>query len=55
MAEAYDIGLEAIAGHDPKDSTSRVEGLHYAESLKTKTCAGCVGIQKNILEGLDQK
>ncbi len=34
---AYDVALvlEAIAGHDPKDSTSRVEPVrHYSETLK---------------------
>jgi aspartyl-tRNA(Asn)/glutamyl-tRNA(Gln) amidotransferase subunit A len=56
---AYDVALvlEAIAGHDPKDSTSRVEAVpHYAESLKkTKNLRGLrIGIPKEyFVEGLD--
>src|SRR5512133_1333054 len=56
---AYDLALvlEAIAGHDPKDSTSRVEAVpHYSESLKkTENLRGLrIGIPKEyFVEGLD--
>ena len=55
----YDVALvlEAIAGHDPKDSTSRMELVpHYAESLKkTENLHGLrIGIPKEyFVEGLD--
>ncbi len=55
---AYDIALvlEAIAGHDPKDSTSRIESVHpYSEILKkTETLHGLrIGIPKEyFIEGL---
>ena len=55
----YDVALvmEAIAGHDPKDSTSRVEPVqNYAEALKqTEGLRGLrVGIPKEyFVEGLD--
>ena len=55
----HDIALvlEAIAGHDPKDSTSRVEPVqNYAEALKkTKDLRGLrIGIPKEyFVEGLD--
>jgi aspartyl-tRNA(Asn)/glutamyl-tRNA(Gln) amidotransferase subunit A len=57
----YDVALvlEAIAGHDPKDSTSRAEPVqHYAESLKkTETLQGLrIGIPKEyFVEGLDSE
>ena len=56
---AYDVALvlEAIAGHDPKDSTSRVEAVgQYSETLKkTENLRGLrVGIPKEyFVEGLD--
>jgi aspartyl-tRNA(Asn)/glutamyl-tRNA(Gln) amidotransferase subunit A len=56
---AYDVALvlETIAGHDPKDSTSRVEPVgHYSETLKkTESLRGLrVGIPKEyFVEGLD--
>ena len=56
---AYDVALvlEAIAGHDPKDSTSRMEPVQtYSEALKkTETLRGLrVGIPKEyFVEGLD--
>src|SRR5215216_5262732 len=56
---AYDVALvlEAIAGHDPKDSTSRLEPVgSYSDALKkTKNLRGLrVGIPKEyFLEGLD--
>ena len=55
----YDVALvlEAIAGHDPKDSTSRIEPVQqYAESLqKAENLRGLrVGIPKEyFVEGLD--
>jgi aspartyl-tRNA(Asn)/glutamyl-tRNA(Gln) amidotransferase subunit A len=55
----YDVALvlQAIAGHDPRDSTSRVEPVqHYAEALKkTETLRGLrIGIPKEyFVEGLD--
>jgi aspartyl-tRNA(Asn)/glutamyl-tRNA(Gln) amidotransferase subunit A len=55
----YDVALvlEAIAGHDPKDSTSRVEPVQrYSERLKkTETLQGLrIGIPKEyFVEGLD--
>ena len=55
----YDVALvlEAIAGHDPKDSTSRIEPApHYSESLnKTDNLRGLrIGIPKEyFVEGLD--
>ncbi|HET9589480.1 MAG TPA: Asp-tRNA(Asn)/Glu-tRNA(Gln) amidotransferase subunit GatA, partial [Anaerolineales bacterium] len=55
----YDVALvlEAIAGHDPKDSTSRLEPVqHYAETLrKTENLRGLrVGIPKEyFVEGVD--
>jgi aspartyl-tRNA(Asn)/glutamyl-tRNA(Gln) amidotransferase subunit A len=55
----YDLALvlEAIAGHDPKDSTSRIEAVpHYSESLrKTENLRGLrIGIPKEyFVEGLD--
>jgi aspartyl-tRNA(Asn)/glutamyl-tRNA(Gln) amidotransferase subunit A len=56
---AYDVALvlEAIAGHDPKDSTSRVEAVgHYSESLKkAENLRGLrIGIPKEYFaEGLN--
>jgi aspartyl-tRNA(Asn)/glutamyl-tRNA(Gln) amidotransferase subunit A len=56
---AYDVALvlEAIAGHDPKDSTSRVESAQpYSEILKkTENLHGLrIGIPKEyFVEGLD--
>jgi aspartyl-tRNA(Asn)/glutamyl-tRNA(Gln) amidotransferase subunit A len=56
---AYDVALvlETIAGHDPKDSTSRVEPVgKYLETLrKTENLRGLrVGIPKEyFVEGLD--
>ncbi len=56
---AYDVALvlEAIAGHDPKDSTSRSESIqHYSEILKkTESLRGLrIGIPKEyFVEGLD--
>ena len=56
---AYDVALvlEAIAGHDPKDSTSRIESIqHYSEILKkTESLRGLrIGIPKEyFVEGLD--
>jgi aspartyl-tRNA(Asn)/glutamyl-tRNA(Gln) amidotransferase subunit A len=56
---AYDVALvlETIAGHDPKDSTSRVEAVgQYAETLKkTENLRGLrVGIPREyFVEGLD--
>jgi aspartyl-tRNA(Asn)/glutamyl-tRNA(Gln) amidotransferase subunit A len=56
---AYDVALvlEAIAGHDPKDSTSRVELVQqYSEALKkTENLRGLrIGIPKEyFVEGLD--
>lgn len=56
---AYDVALvlEAIAGHDPKDSTSRVEAIQpYSEILKkTENLRGLrIGIPKEyFVEGLD--
>jgi len=56
---AYDVALvlEMIAGHDPKDSTSRPEPVgNYAETLlKTENLRGLrVGIPREyFLEGLD--
>jgi len=55
----YDVALvlEAIAGHDPKDSTSRTESVpHYSESLqKAENLKGLrIGIPKEyFVEGLD--
>ena len=55
----YDVALvlQAIAGHDPKDSTSRIEPApHYSESLnKTDNLRGLrIGIPKEyFVEGLD--
>ena len=55
----YDVALvlEAIAGHDPKDSTSRAEPIQpYSESLKrTEKLQGLrIGIPKEyFVEGLD--
>jgi aspartyl-tRNA(Asn)/glutamyl-tRNA(Gln) amidotransferase subunit A len=55
----YDVALvlEAIAGHDPKDSTSRLEAApHYSEALKnTEDIRGLrIGIPKEyFVEGLD--
>jgi aspartyl-tRNA(Asn)/glutamyl-tRNA(Gln) amidotransferase subunit A len=55
----YDIALvlEAIAGHDPRDSTSRVEPIQdYSQSLKeAKTLRGLrIGIPKEyFVAGLD--
>jgi aspartyl-tRNA(Asn)/glutamyl-tRNA(Gln) amidotransferase subunit A len=57
----YDIALvlEAIAGHDPKDSTSRAEAVQpYSEILKkTENLRGLrVGIPKEyFVEGLDSE
>jgi aspartyl-tRNA(Asn)/glutamyl-tRNA(Gln) amidotransferase subunit A len=56
---AYDVALvlETIAGHDPKDSTSRVEPVgKYSETLmKTENLSGLrVGIPREyFVEGLD--
>ncbi len=56
---AYDVALvlEAIAGHDPKDSTSRLEPVQkYSESLKkTENLRGLrIGIPKEYFaEGLN--
>jgi aspartyl-tRNA(Asn)/glutamyl-tRNA(Gln) amidotransferase subunit A len=56
---AYDVALvlEAIAGHDPKDSTSRVESVaRYSEVLqKSENLRGLrIGIPKEyFVEGLD--
>jgi aspartyl-tRNA(Asn)/glutamyl-tRNA(Gln) amidotransferase subunit A len=56
---AYDVALvlEAIAGHDPKDGTSRLEPAQaYSESLKrTEDLRGLrIGIPKEyFVEGLD--
>ena len=56
---AYDVALalEAIAGHDPRDSTSRIEPVqHYSEVLKqAENLHGLrVGIPKEyFVEGLD--
>ncbi|MBN2115390.1 MAG: Asp-tRNA(Asn)/Glu-tRNA(Gln) amidotransferase subunit GatA [Anaerolineales bacterium] len=56
---AYDVALvlEAIAGHDPKDSTSRIESIQpYSEILrKTENLRGLrIGIPKEyFVEGLD--
>ncbi len=56
---AYDVALvlEAIAGHDPKDSTSRIESAHpYSKILKkTENLRGLrIGIPKEyFVEGLD--
>jgi aspartyl-tRNA(Asn)/glutamyl-tRNA(Gln) amidotransferase subunit A len=56
---AYDVALvlEAIAGHDPKDSTSRLEPVQrYSEALqKSETLRGLrVGIPTEyFVEGLD--
>ena len=58
---AYDVALvlEAIAGHDSKDSTSRVESAQvYSESLqKAETLQGLrIGIPKEyFVEGLDSE
>src|SRR5689334_20906766 len=58
---AYDVALvlEMIAGHDPKDSTSRLEPVRqYAEALKkTENLRGLrVGIPKEyFVEGLDSE
>ena len=55
----YDVALvlEAVAGHDPKDSTSRLESVHpYSELLKrAKDLRGLrIGIPKEyFVEGLD--
>jgi aspartyl-tRNA(Asn)/glutamyl-tRNA(Gln) amidotransferase subunit A len=57
----YDAALvlETIAGHDPRDSTSRIESIHpYSEILdKTETLRGLrIGIPKEyFVEGLDQE
>ena len=57
----YDVALvlEAIAGHDPKDSTSRLEPApRYSETLKkTENLRGLrVGIPKEyFVEGLDPR
>ena len=56
---AYDVALvlEAIAGHDPKDSTSRVESVQsYSQSLqKAENLRGLrIGVPKEyFVEGLD--
>ena len=56
----YDVALvlEAIAGHDPKDSTSRIEPVQsYSESLKkAESLRGLrIGIPKEyFVEGLDK-
>lgn len=58
---AYDVALvlETIAGHDPKDSTSRVEPVQpYSESLKrAENLRGLrIGIPKEyFVEGLDSE
>ena len=58
---AYDVALvlEAIAGRDPKDSTSRLEPVgHYSETLKTsENLRGLrIGIPKEyFVEGLDSQ
>ncbi|HSK86910.1 MAG TPA: amidase family protein, partial [Anaerolineales bacterium] len=58
---AHDVALvlEAIAGHDPKDSTSRIESTHpYSEILKkTENLRGLrIGIPKEyFVEGLDSE
>ena len=58
---AYDVSLvlEAIAGHDPKDGTSRVESVqNYSESLKkAENLRGLrIGIPKEyFVEGLDKE
>ena len=58
---AYDVALvlEAIAGHDPKDSTSRIEPVQsYSESLKkAESLRGLrIGIPKEyFVEGLDEE
>jgi len=58
---AYDVSLvlEAIAGHDPKDSTSRIEPVQkYSEALKkTENLRGLrIGIPKEyFVEGLDSE
>ena len=58
---AYDVALvlETIAGHDPKDSTSRLEPAQpYSETLtKTENLRGLrVGIPKEyFVEGLDSE
>jgi aspartyl-tRNA(Asn)/glutamyl-tRNA(Gln) amidotransferase subunit A len=58
---SFDVALvlEAIAGHDPKDSTSRVEAVQpYSEILeKTETLRGLrIGIPKEyFVEGLDSE
>src|SRR5829696_8812616 len=58
---AYDVALvlETIAGHDPKDSTSRLEPApRYSEALKsTEDLRGLrIGIPKEyFVEGLDSK
>jgi aspartyl-tRNA(Asn)/glutamyl-tRNA(Gln) amidotransferase subunit A len=57
----YDVALilEAIAGHDPKDSTSRIEPVgQYSEALKkTENLRGLrVGIPKEYFaEGLNEE
>ncbi len=58
---AYDVALvlETIAGHDPKDSTSRVEPVQlYSETLKkTENLRGLrIGIPREyFVEGLDSE
>jgi aspartyl-tRNA(Asn)/glutamyl-tRNA(Gln) amidotransferase subunit A len=58
---AYDVALvlETIAGHDPKDSTSRVEPIQkYSETLKkSENLHGLrIGIPKEyFVEGLDSE
>jgi aspartyl-tRNA(Asn)/glutamyl-tRNA(Gln) amidotransferase subunit A len=58
---AFDVALvlEAIAGHDPKDSTSRVEPVQkYSETLKkSESLRGLrIGIPKEyFVEGLDSE
>ena len=58
---AYDVALilETIAGHDPKDSTSRLEPVgQYSESLnKSENLRGLrIGIPKEyFVEGLDSE
>jgi len=58
---AYDVSLvlETIAGHDPKDSTSRVESIQsYSETLKkAENLRGLhIGIPKEyFVEGLDKE
>ncbi len=57
----YDVALvlETIAGHDPKDSTSRIEPIQrYSETLKkTENLRGLrIGIPKEyFVEGLDSE